>query len=101
MVYINEAHAVDVWNIGMSAGTINYSHKVIDDRIKCAIKFRDTFDVEFPIYADNMADEFETKYASWPIRVFAVNPDGTIGFISHPRDSELDLNELLEYMESV
>ena len=40
IIYINEAHAADVWNIGESAGVINYSHKEIKQRIQYAIKFR-------------------------------------------------------------
>ena len=48
MIYINEAHAVDVWPIGLSAGTLNYSHKKIEDRSSCAIKFIQTFDLNIP-----------------------------------------------------
>ena len=27
MIYINEAHATDVWPIGLSAGVLNKKHK--------------------------------------------------------------------------
>ena len=33
MIYINEAHTVDVWPVGLSAGTINYFHKTIQYRL--------------------------------------------------------------------
>ena len=97
MVYINEAHAVDVWNIGMSAGTVNTSHKTIEDRIGCAKKFQHEFNVTMPLFVDNMSDDFETLYASWPVRLFAIK-SGHMAYISTPHDSEVDIIELFDFM---
>ena len=75
MVYITEAHAADIWPIGMSAGTINYEHKCIEDRSKCAYKFKSEYDFDIPIYLDNMANEYETKYSCWPFRYHIIVDD--------------------------
>lgn len=96
-IYISEAHAADVWNIGMSAGTINYEHKSIQDRIRYINKMKNEHNFNVPIYADNMDNEFESVFASWPFRYFV-----TIGHrldkIGEPNDSSFDLCELFEYV---
>lgn len=97
IVYINEAHAADIWNIGESAGTINYSHNSIDDRIYCINKFIKTFDLTIPIYADNMENDFETKFASWPFRYFISEGDKLIK-VGMPEDSQFDLCEMFEFV---
>jgi hypothetical protein len=97
IIYINEAHAADVWNIGESAGAINYSHKTIDDRIKYINKFTNEYSVTIPIYADNMNNDFETQFASWPVRFF-VTKGTRIECIAMPEDSEIDVTQLFDYL---
>lgn len=91
IIYITEAHAVDVWNIGESAGTINFAHKTIDDRIKCGIKFRDTFKLDVPIYCDNMENEAETYFSGWPFRYYTIDKNKNISNIGQPDDSHFDM----------
>lgn len=97
IIYITEAHAADVWNIGESAGTINYSHKTIEDRIGYINKMQKEYDLTIPIYADNMNNDFETKFASWPFRYF-VTLGKEIIKIGTPDDSSFDLCELFEFI---
>lgn len=98
MIYITEAHACDVWNIGESAGTINFKHKTIDDRVTCMDKLKTTFNLSIPMYADNMSNDFETEYASWPFRYYVVKNKKLIK-IGSPDDSTFDICELLQYIE--
>ncbi|AYV76331.1 MAG: iodothyronine deiodinase [Terrestrivirus sp.] len=98
IIYINEAHAADVWNIGESAGVINYSHKEIKQRIQYAIKFRNTFELEIPIYCDNMNNDAESKYASWPFRYYVISNNKTIKFIGQPEESYFDITELFNFL---
>lgn len=102
MIYINEAHAADVWNIGMSAGTINYSHKTIDDRIKYINKFIDTFNVKYPVYADNieLEESFEHIYASWPFRYY-IFENNHIAMIGEPSDSTFDFAPIIDYVQKL
>lgn len=99
-VYINEAHAVDVWPIGESAGTLNYSHKTIQDRLQCANKFKTAFDFPITTYLDNMSNDVQNVLASWPFRYFLINFDQSVGAyvfdkIGQPDDAEFNLTEVL------
>ena len=104
LVYINEAHAVDVWPIGLSAGTINYSHKTLNDRKSCADKFVKTFDFKIPTFLDNMSNEFENIFSVWPFKYFVIDYDVEINefvfsYIPEPSDSEFDMIELLKFIK--
>lgn len=98
-MYITEAHAADIWNIGESAGAINYSHKNINDRIGYIKKMQNEYNLTVPIYADNMDNEFETKFASWPFRYFATFGNKLIN-IGMPDDSTFDVCELFEFINN-
>lgn len=100
-VYINEAHAVDIWPIGLSAGTLNYSHKIIEDRQNCAIKFSNTFDFNIDTYLDNMNNDIQNVFSCWPFRYFIIeykNDENVFRFkkIGEPNDSEFDLTQVFE-----
>lgn len=97
IVYINEAHAADVWNIGESAGTINYKHKTIEDRIGYMNKFITEYKIDIPMYADAISDEFEKTYACWPTRFF-VTENTKLTKIGMPQDSEFDFFELFDFL---
>lgn len=99
IVYINEAHAADVWNIGESAGSINYSHKKIQDRIEYSMKFKNEFSLSIPIYCDNMDNELETKFSCWPVRYFVVSENKFIN-ISNPSDSEINICDLFDFLNN-
>lgn len=98
MVYITEAHAADVWPIGKSAGTINYKHQTIGDRIDCIKKFKSEYNLELPIYADDMDNTFETEYAAWPFRYYCVI-NNKLHNIGQPSDSTFDIDDLLDLID--
>ncbi len=103
MIYINEAHAADVWPIGLSAGTINYSHKTIDDRLTCANKFINTFNFTMPTYLDSIENEFDKEFSVWPFRYYIIdynqdNDQFVFKYIPNPSDSEFDITELFSYI---
>lgn len=103
MIYINEAHAVDIWPIGLSAGTINYSHKKIEDRSACANKFINEFNFTIPTYLDTMSNEFSNEFSVWPFRYFVINwselsESFIFSFIPDPSDSEFDITELFQWI---
>lgn len=100
MIYINEAHAQDVWSIGESAGSINYSHKQISDRIGYAKNFKKEFNFSFPIYCDCMNNDFETKFASWPVRYYVISNKKLVN-ISEPENSEIDICALFDFLDRI
>ncbi len=100
-IYINEAHAMDVWPIGLSAGTINYSHKKIEDRQLCAIKFKTEHKFKITTYLDNMANDIQNIFASWPFRYFVINYDAQndayiFTKIGEPENAEFDLTKVFD-----
>src|SRR3972149_11205805 len=99
VIYITEAHAADVWPIGLSAGTINYKHKDIKDRIGYIEKFVKEHDLAIPIFADNMDNQFETEYAAWPFRYYCIE-NGKIVNIAQPEDSTFDIGDLFNLLDS-
>ena len=96
MVYIEEAHATDEWNIGMSAGSIVESHKTIEDRMKCIEMFKKNNNVKFPIYPDDMESTFMNTFASWPVRCYIIKNE-IIEYISQPVDGEIDFCEIFDF----
>lgn len=100
MVYITEAHAYDVWPIGMSAGTINYKHQCIEDRSKCALKFEKEYATTLPIYLDNMDSDYETTYSCWPFRYHVIK-NGHLTLVPEPIDSEFEIEELTYHLDKL
>ena len=94
IIYISEAHAQDIWPLGKSAGTINYSHKNIDVRINCAKKFKSTFDLTIPIYCDNINNTLRDEFSCWPFRYFVIE-NNKFTFIGNPENSTFELDFLL------
>ena len=100
IIYINEAHAADVWNIGESAGAINYSHKELQDRIKYAENFKNEYNLTIPIYCDNINDDFENELACWPVRIFIIF-NKKFKLISEPSDSEIDVCVIFDSLNKI
>ncbi|ARF09123.1 iodothyronine deiodinase [Catovirus CTV1] len=99
IIYIEEAHATDVWNIGESAGELVESHKNIVDRIGCVKNLKNKYKITIPIYADNMNNEFEKEYSSWPFRYYIINHNHFVK-IGDPVDSEFNVSEMIEFIDS-
>ena len=97
-IYISEAHAADVWPIGLSAGVINYKHKSIEDRISYAKKFVDTHQFKIPVVVDTMDNDFRATFSAWPFRVFIVK-DNKIEYISNITNSEFDILDIYNFFK--
>jgi hypothetical protein len=95
MIYIEEAHATDEWNIGESAGEIVESHKTLEDRERCIQLLQNKHSAKFPIYPDDMNSTFMKEFASWPVRCF-ITVDDKLEHISIPKDGEVDFCELFQ-----
>ena len=99
-VYISEAHADDVWPIGLSAGVINIKHQTIEDRIQCAKKFQQRYQFKIPIVTDTMENNFRDKFAAWPFRAFIIK-NNQFKYISRITNSEYDILDLYQYFENL
>lgn len=114
-VYISEAHAVDVWPIGLSAGTLNYKHKTLDDRLKCANKFiseHNFTNVNINTYLDTIDNSLQNELSAWPFRYYVIESvvDTVVDtanslvtykfkYIPDPSDSEFNMEELFKQID--
>jgi len=101
MIYIEEAHAIDEWPIGSSAGVINFKHKKLADRKLCAERMIADYDFEIPVYIDSMENHFQTAYACWPFRCIIIDEKNTIQYKSIPMQAEYDFIEIYKFIESI
>ena len=102
-VYLSEAHATDVWPIGMSAGVMNKKHITIEDRMTCAMNFVTEYDFDIMTYLDNMNNIFRDELAAWPFRYYLVkynemDDNYIFEHIAMPEDSEFDFSVLLDLL---
>ena len=99
-IYISEAHATDVWPIGLSAGVLNKKHRTIEDRIRCAKNMIDEHNFKIPVYLDNMKNGYRDSYSAWPFRIYGFK-SGKIDYISDIEDAQFNISELFNYLKQV
>jgi thiol-disulfide isomerase/thioredoxin len=85
-VYIEEAHASDVWPLESNAKEkIVYANATdLAERIGVANTCAKSMKIEFPMLVDDMAGSVDKAYAGWPTRIYVVGTDGRIVFKSRP-----------------
>lgn len=94
-VYISEAHADDIWPIRTKKELRIKQHKTINDRIKSAILLKEFTGWKIPIYADTMDNKFETRFKTWPLRIFIVDSNQTFKWIMMiDKNASIDLNQI-------
>ena len=99
-VYISEAHAADVWPIGLSAGVINYSHKTLKDRIKCAKNFKKRYNFKIPIWVDDIDNNLRDTLSLWPFRLLIIK-DMKFRYISQIKNAEYDIIDVYNFFNSL
>lgn len=78
MVYLEEAHADDLWPLGYGIK----KHASLDGRIAACVGFMDRHptlrDALDAVAMDGMDDSFLHTYAAWPERYYVVNHAGEV-----------------------
>jgi len=106
-IYIAEAHAQDEWPISSSRFTPNSQpvifNKPVTDEERCNIAriFVKDFKYRIPVLVDAVVDDFEAKYAPWPLRFFVLQraedgQDVRMVYAAQPRNCGYDVSELRE-----
>lgn len=78
LVYTLEAHPDDEWPICNGQHTPDGAAvhveqpRKIEDRLALAAKFTKEYEVPFTVLVDNMENDFEGAFASWPTRIHMV-----------------------------
>jgi thiol-disulfide isomerase/thioredoxin len=100
-VYIEEAHAEDVWPLATNAKEkiVHASHRGPDDRLDVANICAGVLKVEFPILVDDMANRTGDAYTGWPTRLYIVDPAGRIAYKSRPGPFGFKAAELEENLK--
>ena len=85
-VYIEEAHASDVWPLlsNVKENIVYANHTDIAERVAVANTCAKTMKVEFPMLVDDMGDSVDRAYAAWPTRIYILGLDGRIVYKSRP-----------------
>lgn len=85
-VYIEEAHAHDVWPL-----VTNATEKIVyrtaqepSERASVADTCAKALKVELPMLVDDMKNGAGDAYTAWPTRIYIVDRDGTIAYKSRP-----------------
>ena len=90
-IYVSEAHATDVWPVGMTAGILNRKHTDLDARVRCCREFCREFlldrgasesDSSFSrlnptvlidqFNFESSESNFESLFEVWPLRLFLI-----------------------------
>ena len=81
-VYIREAHADGEDQVlrNLDEGIIYQQPKTSDERAEVAAACMLRHNFSFPMLLDNMDNEAEEKYISWPDRLYIVGSDGRIAY---------------------
>ena len=81
-VYIREAHADGEDQVlrNLDEGIIYQQPKTSDERAEVAAACMLRHNFSFPMLLDNMDNEAEEKYISWPDRLYIIGSDGRIAY---------------------
>lgn len=83
-VYIEEAHAHDVWPLvsNAKANIVFGTARDAGERVNVATLCEKELKVEFPILVDDMQNAVADAYTAWPTRMYVVDTSGTIAYKS-------------------
>lgn len=84
MVYIQEAHPVDAWQVddNLEDDVLVASTITKDDRIKAAGMCIRNLGVELPALVDEPDNRAERAYTAWPDRLYVIDREGRIDYKS-------------------
>lgn len=101
MVYLQEAHADDLWPLGYGI----LSHSTIDERIGACRRFLDKNSgfsgLLQGVAVDTMDDHFLHTYGAWPERYFLTDISGRVLWASATGDDESQDNRTSNALHQV
>ena len=86
VVYIQEAHPVDLWQMGINEreGVLVHSTRSLDERARAANTCAVRLGIKPPALVDRDDDAVERAYGGWPDRLYLIDAAGRIAFKSDP-----------------
>lgn len=86
VVYIQEAHPVDLWQLPSNVRdqVLFASPKSDDERTGVAQSCVRKLGIELPALVDGVDDAVERAYTAWPDRLFVIDKSGRVAYKSKP-----------------
>ena len=84
MVYIEEAHASDVWQVAVNERNelVFAVPSSIEERAELAVVCIRDLGIEFPAVVDSFDNSVEEAYTAWPDRLYVVDVEGRVAYKS-------------------
>jgi hypothetical protein len=103
LVYIQEAHAGDGWQMEINEKEqIIYDYpKDYDERLGIASTCSTKLGIEFPALVDTIDNKTEVAYTAWPDRLYLIDSSGQIVFKSEAGPFGFKTDLLSKALESV
>jgi hypothetical protein len=86
LVYIQEAHSSDAWQLA-----VNEKEKVVfkdpqqfEERVELAGTCSINLGIKFPALVDTIENSTERAYTAWPDRLYVIDKEGKIALKSNP-----------------
>lgn len=86
VVYIEEAHASDVWQLPVNEKqqVVFASPRSAQERNRIAQSCVRNLNIEFPALLDDFSNSTERAYTAWPDRLYVIDRNGRIAYKSQP-----------------
>jgi hypothetical protein len=86
MVYIQEAHASDVWQIpaNLKQDVVYANPTNAEERGRIAGACVRKLGIEFPALVDDWKNIADRAYKAWPDRLYVIDRDGRVAYKSRP-----------------
>jgi hypothetical protein len=85
-VYIQEAHASDVWQVRSNERdqVIFGTPRSLGERTGVAVACQRALKIELPVLVDGLDDGVDEAYSAWPDRLYLVDREGRVAHKSAP-----------------
>ena len=103
MVYIQEAHPVDLWQVSSNVkdGVLLASPQTPEERAgdaeMCVVKLA----IKLPSVVDGIDNRVERAYTGWPDRLYVIDTDGRIRYKSAPGPFGFSTAELEQHVQQI
>ncbi len=103
MVYIQEAHPSDLWQLSSNVEdeVVFSSPKTFDERVSVATACVRDLGIEFPALLDKIEDSTEREYTGWPDRLYVIDRRGRVAFKSDPGPYGFDPEAMEDVLKQV
>ncbi len=102
-VYIREAHAEGEDQVprNLDEGVVFEQPETADERADVAAACMLRYNFSFPMLLDNMENEAEDKYQSWPDRLYIIGNDGKVAYQGGMGPLYFDVDEFEQAMNDI